>query len=145
MAGLAASASGPVNTIIHKAIERFVRQELGCQCPAAVFSRIGVEDAPEEFGVWSRARLISVGERLLVLVVRSDDPDTLHRMLAKLLREGRQLREARGFNRFRLVIATTRADVMGPSLSGEFERLCGIDERMHLHVISPEQVPAILA
>jgi hypothetical protein len=129
----------------HNAIERFIRQELGCQCPAAVFSRIGVEDAPEEFGVWPQGQLISVGERLLILVVRSDDPDTLHRMLGKLLLEGRRLREARGFNRFRLVIATTRADVTGPSLREDFERLGRIDERLHLHIISPEQLPAILA
>jgi len=135
----------PVKTIIHNAIERFVREELGCQCPAAVFSRIGVEDAPEAFGVWPQGRLISVGERLLILVLRSDDPDTLHRMLGNLLFEGRRLREARGFNRFRLVIATTRVDVTGPSLREDFERLDGMDERLHLHVISPEQVPAVLA
>ena len=128
----------------HNAIERFVRQELDCQCPAAVFSRIGVEDAPAEFGVWPQGRLISVGERLLILVVRSDDPDTVHHMLGNLLLEGRRLREVRGFNRFRLVIATTCVDVMGPSIREDFERLDGMDERLHLHVISPEQLPAIL-
>lgn len=129
----------------HNAIERFVRQELGCQCPAAVFSRIAVEDAPEAFGIWPQGRLISVGERLLILVVRSDDPDALHRLLGGVLQVGRSLRDARGFNRFRLVIATTRADVMEPSLREGFERLEGMDTRMHLHVIAPEQVPAILA
>jgi len=128
----------------HNAIERFVRQELGCQCPAAVFRRIEVEDAPEEFGVWPQGRLISVGERLLIMVVRSDDPDTLHRILGNLLHEGRRLREARGFNRFRLVVATTCVDVTGHSLREDFERLDGIDERLHLHVIAPEQLPAIL-
>ena len=134
-----------METIALNAIERFVRQELGCQCPAAVFRRIEVEDAPEEFGIWPQGRLISVGERLLILVVRSDDPDTLHRMLGNLLQEGRRLREARGFNRFRLVIATTCADVLAPPLREDFERLDGMDERLHLHVIAPEQVPAILA
>jgi len=143
--GLPSYSVGPVKTLTHNAIERFVRQELGCQCPAAVFSRIGVEDAPEAFGVWPQGQLISVGERLLILVVRSDDPDTVHRKLGKLLLEGRRLREARGFNRFRLVIATSCVDVTGPSLREDFERLDGMDERLHLHVISPEQVPAILA
>jgi len=134
-----------LKTITHNAIERFVRHELGCQCPATVFRRIGVEDVPEAFGVWPQGRLISVGERLLILVVRSDDPDTLHRMLGGLLQEGRCLREARGFNRFRLVIVTNCIDVTGPSLREDFERLDGIDERLHLHVITPVQVPAILA
>jgi len=133
-----------LKTITHNAIERFVRHELGCQCPAAAFRRIAMEACPVEFGSWPQGRLISVGERLLILVVRSDDPDTLHRELGNLLHEGRCLREARGFNRFRLVIATTCVDVMGPSLREDFERLDGMDERLHLHVISPEQVPAIL-
>jgi hypothetical protein len=134
-----------MKTSTRNAIECFVRQELGCQCPPTVFRRIGVEDVPEEFGVWPQGRLIRVGERLLILVVRSDDPDTLQRMLGNLLQEGRSLREALGFNRFRLVIATTCVDVMGPTLRKDFERLDGLDERLHLHVISPEQVPAILA
>jgi hypothetical protein len=134
-----------METITHNAIEHFVREELGCQCPDEVFRHIEVEDAPEEFGIWPQGRLISVGERLLILVVCSDDPDALHRLLGGLLQEGRCFREARGFNRFRLVIATSCADVMGPSLREDFERLDGMDERVHLHVILPEQVPAILA
>ena len=133
-----------METITHNAIEHFVRQELGCQCPAAVFRHIVVEDAPDAFGTWPRGRLIGVGERLMILVVRSDDPDALHRLLGGVLQEGRRLRDARGFNRFRLVIVTTRADVMEPSLRKCFERLEGMDTRMHLHVIAPEQVPAML-
>ena len=126
------------------AIEHFIRHELGCQCPDEVFRRIGVTDSPEEFGNWPQGRLISVGERLLILVVRSDDADALRRMLGGLLQEGRRLRDARGFNRFRLVIATSRAAAMAPALRERFERLEGMDERLHLHVITPEQVPAIL-
>jgi hypothetical protein len=77
-------------------------------------------------------------------VVRSDDADALHRKLGGLLQEGRRLRDARGFNRFRLVIATSRAGVMAPALREGFECFEGIDERLHLHVIAPEQVPTIL-
>ena len=145
MAGLSTSAMDTVKTIVHNTIERFVRQELGCQCPAAVFSRIAVENVPEAFGVWPQGRLISVGERLLILVVRSDDTYTLHRMLGSLLLEGRRMRDERGFSRFRLVIATTRAGMTGHALREDFERLGGIDGRVHLHVISPEQLPAIFA
>jgi hypothetical protein len=133
-----------VETIMINALEHFVRQELGCQCPDAVFRHIEVEDAPVGFGIWPQGRLISVGERLLILVVRCDDPDTLHCMLGGLMQEGRRLRQARGFNRFRLVIATSCADVLGPPLREDFERLDGMDERLHLHVIAPVQVPAIL-
>jgi hypothetical protein len=129
----------------HDAIEPFVREELGCQCPAAVFRRIGVEPCPEEFGNWPRGRLISVGERLLILVLRSDDPAVLNQLPGALLQAGRRLCEARGFNRFRLVIATSRTGALEPSLRERFDRLQGKDGRMHLHVISPEQLPEILA
>jgi hypothetical protein len=132
-----------MDTILRDPIERFIRNELGCQCPAAVFRRIGVEDCPKEFGNWPWGRLISVGDRLLILVLHSDDSDVMHRVLGGLLQEGRRLRESRGFNRFRLVIATNCAGLMEPSLMKDFERLEGMDERLHLHVIAAEQVPAM--
>jgi len=124
-------------------IERFIRDELGCQCPDAVFRRIGVENCPEEFSNWSQCRLISVGNRLLILVLHSDDSDLMHRVLGGLLQEGRRLRESRGFNRFRLVIATNCAGLMESSLRKDFERLEGMDERLHLHVIAAQRVPAM--
>jgi hypothetical protein len=124
-------------------IERFIRNELGCQCPDAVFRRIGVENCPEGFGNWPQGRLISAGGRLLILVLHSDEPDVMHRVLGGLLQEGRRLRESRGFNRFRLVIATNCAGLMEPSLRKDFEHLEGMDERLHLHVIAAQQVPAM--
>jgi hypothetical protein len=134
-----------MKTIARSAIERFIRQELGCQCPAAVFRRIGVEDTPIEFGISPQGRLISVGERLLILVVRSDEPNVVHRMLGNLLLEGRRVRDVRGFSRFRLVIATTCVDVMESTLREDFTRFAERDERLHLHIISPEKLPSILA
>jgi hypothetical protein len=110
-------------------IERFIRNALGCQCPDAVFRRIRVDECPKQFGDWPGARLISVGDRLLILVLHSDDSDLMHRALGGLLEEGRRLRESRGFNRFRLVIATNCAGLMEPSLRNDFECLEGMDER----------------
>jgi hypothetical protein len=138
-----AEASDTMDTIMHNAIERFIRDELGCQCPDAVFRRLGVETCPEAFGYWPQGRLISVGGRLLILVLHSDDTGLLHRTLGGLLETGRCLRDARGFNRFRLVIATSSADTLGPSLRQCFDRSEGRDGRMHLHVIAPEQVPVM--
>ena len=134
-----------METITRNAIGRFVRHELGCQCPAAVFRHIGVEECPEEFGRWTRSRLIVVGKRLLILVLQTDDSAVLHQTLGGVLEAGRRLREARGFNRFRLVIATSLAGAMEPALRARFDRLEGKDARMHLHVIAPERLPEILA
>jgi len=132
-----------MDTTLRDPIEHFIRNELGCQCPDAVFRHIGVEDCPKEFGNWPWGRLISVGDRLLILVLHCDDPDVMHRVLGGLLQEGRRLRESRGFNRFRLVIATNCAGLMEPSLRKDFARIEGMDERLHLHVIAAEQVPAM--
>jgi hypothetical protein len=132
-----------MGTTLHEPIERFIRNELGCHCPDAVFRHIGVENCPEDFGNWPRGRLISVGDRLLILVLRSDEPDVMHHVLGGVFEKGRCLRDSRGFNRFRLVVATNCEGVMEPSLMRDFERLDGMDERLHLHVIAAEQVPAM--
>ena len=132
-----------MNASLHGPIERFVREKLGCQCPDAMFRHIGVEKCPAGFGNWPLGRLINVGDRLLILVLQSDEPDVMRRFLGGLLQEGRRLRESHGFNRFRLVIATNDAGLMETSLRKDFGRLEGIDERLHLHVIAAEQVPAM--
>jgi len=124
-------------------LERFIRDELGCQCPAAVFRDIGVEACPASFGHWSRGCLISVGGRLLILVLYCDDAGLMCRVLGELLAEGRRLRERRGYNRFRLVIASSLPDAMAPVLEGCFNRMEGMDGRMHLHVIAAGHVPGL--
>ena len=124
-------------------IERFIRNELGCQCPDAVLRHIELEACPDAFGYWPQGRLIRVGGRLLILVLNSDDSAGLCRTLPDLFDAGRRARDARAYNRFRLVIATSCPDALGPALMQRFESLTGSDERMHLHVLAREHVPAM--
>ena len=124
-------------------LERFIRGELGCQCPDAVFRDIVTERCPPLFGEWAGGWLVSVGNRLLILVLRGDDCLVMQRELQALFDAGRQMRDARGFNRFRLVVAAPLPDAMASCLLPCFENLEGKDERVHLHVVAAARVPEL--
>jgi hypothetical protein len=126
-------------------LERFIRGELGCQCPAAVFRDIAMEPCPRLFGEWPGGWLVSVGNRLLVLVLPCDDRVAMQRRLGSLCEAGRRLRDARGFNRFRLVVATSRPEDMALSLVPLFDDLEAGDERLHLHVVAAGRLPDLPA
>jgi hypothetical protein len=124
------------------AIERFVRGTLGCQCPDEVFRRVEVGPLPLPAGAGSGRRLL-IGGRLLIHIVeapeRLDEPDWLERLAAA----GRDERDGRGYNRFRLVVATATAAGDTSALEGRFIRALGGDERAHLHVVEADQLPIV--
>jgi len=124
-------------------LERFIRGELGCRCPAEVFQEIMTKRCPAEFGDWPDGVLVSVGKRLLILVLQCDDCAVLQRSLPSLVGAGRRMRDARGFNRFRLVVGTSRPDAMASSLMPGFERLAEQYDRLHLHVVAAARVPEL--
>jgi hypothetical protein len=124
-------------------LERFIRGELGCQCPAEVFQEIVTERCPAEFGEWPCGALVSVGKRLLILVLRCDDCVAMQRRLRALFEAGRRMRELRGFNRFRLVVTTSCPEAMALSLMPCFENLEEKDDRLHLHVVASNRVPEL--
>jgi hypothetical protein len=124
-------------------LERFIRGELGCQCPAEVFQEIVTERCPAAFGEWPCGALVSVGKRLLILVLRCDDCVAMRRRLRSLFEAGRRMRDARGFNRFRLVVVTSRPEAIASSLIPCFENLEGKDDRTHLHVVASDRVPEL--
>lgn len=125
------------------AIEQFVRGVLGCGCPAAVFRSVTLEDNPPDFADLAPARLIRIGGRLLVLLLETRGQDALALPLEQLFVRGRQLRDAEGCNRFRLVVAAPAA--VHQSLADRFSGLDGLDERLHLHVVTSGQLPPALA
>lgn len=123
------------------AIESFIRHILGCQCPDEVFRAITVSTNSEPFHEWPSSYLLAIGGKLLVLIIESDDRVALAGGLAGLFRRGRELRDAQGFNRFRLVVAASDIGLMKEDLLRHFETLEGSDSRLHLHVIAPDQLP----
>lgn len=129
----------------NESLERFIRGELGCQCPAEVFQEIVTERCPAVFGEWPNGTLVCVGKRLMILVLQSEDFIAMQRSLPPLVEAARRMRDERGFNRFRLVVGTSRPDAMTSSLVPGFERVKEKDDRIHLHVVAAGRVPELNA
>ncbi len=119
-------------------IKEFVRQHLGCACPDEVFENITVT---EQSGIFSSANTVyEIGGRLFVAVFAPEDWHDMASHLGKLVNAGKQYRDLHGYNRFRLVIATNGHDAT-TDLQLVFDSLPNIDEKTHLHVITPELLP----
>jgi hypothetical protein len=115
------------------ALQRFIRDTLGCGCPDSVLEAIAPVQDLDELGGLPVRLVLDVDGRLLVAVVPAAAADA--RGLQDALGEGRELRDARGMNRFRLVLEGEVA----PAL---MEALRMPDERVHVHVVAAEEVPA---
>ena len=124
-------------------IKHFLRGELGCACPDEVFAAMDVQHAPSRFEGLPGDCLIVIAKRLLVLVIDTGHWQDVSRHLESLVSRGRELRDAEGFNRIRFVVATRDNEVAEPLLMQRFGDLPSLDDRIHLHVISPEGLPAL--
>ena len=123
-------------------IKHFVRGELGCACPDEVFEVMDVQHAPSRFEGLPGDCLIVIGRRLLVLLIDTGHWRDVSRHLDSLVSRGRELRDAGGFNRIRFVVATPDKEAAETVLREQFGGLPSLDDRIHLHVISPEGLPA---
>lgn len=124
-------------------LQGFIRDTLGCGCPDEVLRRI---ESLTEFGSLAGVPVIlalDVGGRLLVVLVEdaalADDGGALR----EALEAGRRLRDARGMNRFRLVVVSDAAEGVDPSRRRLTAQASFGDERVHLHVIGPNDLPEI--
>lgn len=121
-----------------ESVKDFVRNTLGCDCAEDVFRHIENERDINTAGITLRNK-INIGNRLLVYVI---EPGDLQKEMPRLIKAGRDERDARGFNRFRLVIVSDdmamreRAFIL---LKG----LPGVDEKVHLHVIGKAGVSGL--
>lgn len=124
-------------------IQNFVREVLGCTCPDEMFQTVRIDKNPQPFAGMQQCCSIAVGARLLVLVVAEDNWPAIMNELGTILERGRRLRDREGFNRFRLVVATPDPQAAQPHLVAHFESLGYRDDRLHLHVVASDQLPAI--
>ena len=117
---------------------RFVRQTLGCGCPDEVLARISLDESEAgESG-------LDVGGRLLVRVLEAEDVDRLIESFPETVERLLTERDRRGFRRLRLVVCHTHPVVMGEVLGGMLELIATADERVYVHVLEHDDLPADL-
>jgi hypothetical protein len=122
-------------------LERFIRQTLGCGCPDAVFASVTVRRGPLTDTAADPAWWIGVGGRLLIAVCHHTAG--LEPSLDAAVSAGRARRDRDGFNRFRLVIAGTPS-AAAESLKQRFARHADADDRLHLHLVAPSELPPLV-
>ncbi len=122
----------------NRAIKHFVRASLGCACPDQIFEHIRITEHADMFA--SASTLYEIGGRLFVTVIDPVDWHDITASLDQLVDTGKQYRDQQGYNRFRLVIVTDDDEAV-KNLQSTFDGLPNIDEKTHLHVLKPQQLP----
>ncbi|WP_275099245.1 hypothetical protein [Sedimenticola hydrogenitrophicus] len=123
------------------AIEPFVRECLGCECPAQVFEAVE-EEIRELSGI--RYQRLLAGRRLLVYLLSDADPERLPEWLDRLQRVGIAERDAAGYNRLRIVVPDLPNPLTQSGLLERFAQQAPGDERVHLHFVPRETLARYL-
>jgi hypothetical protein len=122
----------------------FIKDVLGCACPDEVLADIQVVPDPDGFAGLPVNFLLRVGGRLLVGICASGSPGAVAELLPRCFAAGRALRDAEGFNRFRLVVVSSDVDQDANLLRAVFDDLPMRDEKLHLHAITRSELPEAL-
>ena len=122
-------------------LKAFIRDTLGCGCPEEVFEKLVCR---RESLAGMEGTSVDVGGRLLVFMTCFDGKADAGKTLGSLLEAGRARRDAGGFNRVRLVLLTAGAENLADNLQQLFNKMVEGDEKAHLHVLQPAQVPEFI-
>lgn len=132
-----------MNPADRQSIERFVRTTLGCKCPDEVFESIAIERAPTPDAALPHTRLV-IGNRLLIHVLEAPSVRATAAAVSKLATQGRTERDAKHYNRYRLVVASDYPTGLLTTARTSFESVAGTDNRAHLHVLATDLLPDAL-
>jgi len=122
-------------------VKSFIRDVLGCDCSEDVFRHIENERGVVLGSVTLRNKL-NVGNRLLVYIVEADTDDILKKLPA-LIMLGKNERDSRNFNRFRLVLVSGEKKLK-QAAARAFKADGHVDEKVHLHIIGKDEARRIL-
>lgn len=122
----------------NKLIKSFARDILSCGCEEEVFNHIDSQSLVSVTSGIAADKRINIGNRLLVYIIKVNDPDVIQGNLAKILSAGKKDRDTGGFNRFRLVLVAPEGAISTNTLSGMFDEISNGDEKMHLHVLDDD-------
>lgn len=121
-------------------ITTFIQRILGCGCPEEVFRYIECQSDIKINDLAVKNR-INIGNRLLIYVAEVNESAPVSRILPLLCDAGKKDRDSSGFNRFRLVLAADILDDIKQDAEDIFKAI-NEDEKMHLHVILKNSIPA---
>ncbi len=116
-------------------IKKFIKETLGCNCPDEVFEHIELErNINLNNDILINAK-INIGNRLLVYVMEVNKKSFLQNNLHAAVSFGKEERDKRGFNKFRLVLSGERIEEFEQAAYTIFNGLAVKDEKMHLHLV----------
>ena len=132
-----------MNPADRQSTEHFVRTTLGCQCPDEVFESIviGQDRTPDDDAPFTR---LLVGDRLLIYIHEAQPARVTTATVFKLAQRGLTERDAKQYNRFRLVIVADDPTKLLTAARSSFAGVAGTDDRAHLHVLATHQLPHAL-
>jgi len=116
-------------------IKYFIQKTLGCGCPEEVFQSIETRQNVRLNNFITLDSAIIIGDRLLVYIMEAGSAGCVEEHLPVLVAAGRNERDAKGLNRFRLVLVADDAEGLRKSAERQFEELRSSDKKVHLHVI----------
>jgi hypothetical protein len=122
-------------------IKHFVQSTLGCSCPDEVFRSIEIRRQVKLNNFIVLECAIILDHRLLVSIAEAGTAGCIEEHLPVLVDAGKKERDEKGLNRFRLVLVADEPDEVRQTAEGQFEKLRGNDEKIHLHVISRKDFP----
>jgi hypothetical protein len=122
-------------------IQNFIRHTLGCTCPADVLEQIKVQSNPSLSHLPGAFTEIHVGGRLLVYLWIPGSGGSIPDHLSVIIESGQKARDRMAYNRFRLVVGTISEDEMKDNFVSIFNSFIGTDDKSHLHIVHPEDIP----
>jgi hypothetical protein len=132
-----------MNPVDRQSIEHFVRTTLGCKCPDEVFESIAIERAPTPYAALPYTRLV-IGDRLLIYIHETQPAEATTATVSRLAQQGLSERDAKQYNRYRLVIVSAHPTQVLDDARTSFASVVGNDQRAHLHVLATDQLPDAL-
>jgi len=124
-------------------IKVFVRQTLGCECPEKVFEHIDCQHDIKLNNDILLSYKINIGNRLLIYIIEANDSNFVKSNLSTLVYVGKNERDKKGFNRFRLVIVSDKTNEIKQVAHTMFEVLEDKDEKVHLHIVNKNEFPTL--
>jgi hypothetical protein len=117
-------------------IKYFVQETLGCSCPEEVFKKIDFQEENADLA----GKKVNVGDRLLIYIISLDRKFSIQGIVNSALGQGVKERDEKGYNRFRLVLVTSRPDELRALAEHVFDCSGYADEKTHLHVVTESDV-----